>query len=259
MTINLLKYALNTSSAWMYTGYARVTVRASKSLLGFAWPGLSIIISLLILIPVYSRVIPSDTETNYPIYLLVGLLFWSAVNNSLSRLQDSIAVNTDILLNTQVHPYYYVCEECVFQSLTTVQAIAICLPFTLFLQSPLSTLQSLLLSVPYLLLAPVFLLSLQGITYHLIVRLSEFRNILPLILQVAFLATPILYLPAALGNLRVFLYFNPLFPLLQGFRDAFISFLFSPLHFLLALLVTLILFGSSLVLVCRTPRLDPSW
>jgi len=256
--MNVSHYILLTCRSWLYTGYARSRSRNSKSFLGALWPGLSILLTVSILSPLYSRVLAAHSEYNYTLYLLLGLLYWSGINSSISRSVDSMAASTDILLNTRIQPVFYLCEDVVYQFITLLEStLFFIIPF--FFVWPSLLLQSLLISIPFFIIYVLYLFILQSVFYFLIVSLSDFRNLVPTFLQVLFLATPVLYLPERLGPLQRYLVFNPLAPLLQGFRDAFLLRHFSTDSFFISILYLLIFVPISLRLISKAPRIDPGW
>lgn len=256
--MNVFFYILSTYRTWSYTGYARSRSRNSKSFLGAIWPGLSIFLTVAILSPLYSQVLINSSNLNYPLFLLIGLLYWSGINSSISRSVDSLATSTDVLLNTRIQPVFYLCEDVVYQFITLIESILFFL-IPLFFVWPQKVFISLLFSLPFLFLYILYLFVLQSIFYFLIVSLTDFRNLVPTFLQVLFLATPVLYLPDRLGPLQRYLFLNPLASLLDGFRAAFLSQHFSLESFFLSILYLLFFIPLSLNLISRTPRIDPGW
>lgn len=255
---NILNYIYSTSRAWLFTGYARSRSRNSKSFLGSVWPGLSILLTVAILSPLYSRVLGANSSYNYTLYLLVGLIYWTGINSSISRSADSMATCTDILLNTRIQPVFYLCEDVVYQTITLLESTLFFVVPSLFLW-PAHLLSSLFLSLPFFFLYSLYLFVLQSLFYFLIVSLTDFRNLVPTFLQVLFLATPVLYLPDRLGPLQRYLVLNPLASLLEGFRDAFLLQHFSFHAFFLSITYLVLFIPLSLYLISRTPRIDPGW
>ena len=127
--------------------------------------------------------------------------------------------NADNLRNTNLNPIYYLAEEWAFQIQTFSQSFILVLLGLSFFQP------NLFLNLIIAAWFPLLNLILFIYWFPLLVCLlgSWFRDIyqlIPIVMQLLFLLSPILYQKKNLGNLSWIVNFNPLYRVLSPLRHA---------------------------------------
>jgi len=200
-------------------------LRYKRSALGFFWSFLNPLFMMLVYWFVFGTLFHRMPMENYPIYLLSGLLVWNfftiSLTNSTFSLLHNAALIKKIYFPREVFPLATVCS-CL------INLILSFIPFFIILLFAYRTAFS-----PVLLLLPVALLLLFGITIGLCLLLSvisvffrDFVQIIDFILLSWFFLTPIIYhedflLAEYPPFLQQLYQYNPLFPVIKIFQYIF--------------------------------------
>lgn len=208
--------------AWWFTATSRSRARFARTALGSFWLGISNLLMICSLGLVYGTVFKVPNFKEYFVYLGLGLTAWGVIAGSLSSAPQLFEVNSVNLRNSNINPIFYTLEEWAFQVQTFAQSfviVALALSFFQpsllihFLTSGLLPLVNLLLFSYWL---PV-LICLLGARFH------DIYQLVPIVLQLLFLISPILYKREALGAMHWISVINPLYVVLDQFRSALIS------------------------------------
>lgn len=221
-TAETLRLSWRLRRAWWFTATARTRARFARTLLGSFWLGLSNLLSIAALSLVYGVVFQVPNFREYVVYLGIGLVLWGLLASSVSSAASLFEVNSRNLLNNNIHPVFYTLEEWIFQIQT-------------FVQSFLLVMLVLACIKPVLLLhlfgaAPLPLLNMMLFVYWLPLmvcllgaRSRDLYQLVPIVLQLIFLVSPILYRKASLGQMAWIATWNPLYVLLDGVRAALLE------------------------------------
>ncbi len=220
--VNSIKYSYKTRRAWFFTASARTKARFARTLLGNYWLGISNLLVVLSLGFVYGLVLRVDNFRDYFIYLGLGITTWTIFGNAINSAPNIFIQNSSNLINTTLDPLYYVLEEWVFQIQSFIQVLVILLVFLGFLDFNL-VINFLFYSPLHLLNIFIFIFWAPLFIGMLAIRFCDLFQLVPIVLQLNFLLSPILYEEKNLGDYSFLMNFNPLYKILAAFRDSIIN------------------------------------
>ena len=222
MLVDNFKFAFKTRKAWWYTATSRSRARFARTSLGSFWLGFSNLLSIGSLGIVYGTVFSVEDFSSYFIYLGIGLVIWNTISTSISNSPQLFAHNASNIKNMNIKPIYYTLEEWSFQLQTFLQSFVLVFFVFVFLKS--SLIFNLLSSswVPFLNLF-IFIYWFPIIICLMSVRFTDLAQLVPVILQLVFLTSPILYRKESLGDLSWITNLNFIYHILQPIRDSIIE------------------------------------
>jgi lipopolysaccharide transport system permease protein len=184
--------------------------------------GLSNFLSVVLLSLVYGTVLKVPDPLNYAIYLGVGLTAWGIISQSMIAGCTLFSNRRAQLINNSLPAIFFCLEEWAFQIQTFSQALLIILiPITIL--KPITIIHMLyFIWMPLLNLSLFCLLALICMAI-LCARFKDVGQLTPIILQLVFLLSPILYPKKSLGSLSIFAEINPLYRVLHSLRAAIID------------------------------------
>ena len=215
-------YAWRSRRAWWFTATARTKARFARTALGSFWLGLSNLLSIAALAVVYGTVFKVQDFNHYVVYLGSGLVIWNAIAAAVSAAPSLFEYNSGHLKNTNLNPIFYTLEEWAFQVQTFFQTLSLVLLVlsafqpTLYLHLFVAGLLPLLNVILFLYWFPL-ILCLLGARYR------DLFQLVPIVIQLVFLLSPILYEKKNLGALAWTADFNPLYRILSPLRHALIN------------------------------------
>ena len=217
-----LREAWSLRRVWWFTATARTRARFSRTLFGSFWLGLSNLLSIAVLALVYGTVFKVQDFNTYVVYLGLGLVVWNTIAAAISTAPNLFEHNAQHVHNTNLNPIFYTLEEWAFQVQTFFQSFLMVLLALSFFQASL---------IPHLLMAGWLpLLNLLLFLYWVPVlvclfgaRYRDVYQLVPIILQLVFLLSPILYEKKNLGALSWTADFNPLYRVLSPLRQSLID------------------------------------
>jgi lipopolysaccharide transport system permease protein len=222
--------------------------RYSGSALGFVWSFIYPLINILIYMIVFgslmgARLPGMPSVWGYGIYLIAGLIPWTAFANTVTRSStvflDKKHIISKIRVDLPTLPLFIVLSETITFCVTFVIFLAILL-FAGFAFSPL------LLFIPLIyLIQQVFAYALGFFLAILVVFLRDLKEVVAIVFLVWFWFTPIVYLYEILPPFaQQVLLLNPMLAVVSGFHDIF-TYGRTPSFFFLAL----VLAGSILLII----------
>ncbi len=220
--VSALKYGWKTRRAWWFTATSRTRERFARTALGSFWLGLSNLLSIAALAFVYSAVFKVQDFNAYVVYLGIGLVVWNSIAGAVGTAPTLFRINAANIKNTNIHPIFYSLEEWSFQLQTFLQSFSlVVLALTIFQHNLIPH----LFTVGLLPLINVFLFIYWFPLLVCVVgaRYEDFFQLVPIILQLMFLLTPIIYKRETLGALGWTADFNPLYRVLSNLRHALIQ------------------------------------
>ena len=217
MLLNNFKFAFKTRRAWWYTATSRSRARFARTTLGSFWLGFSNLLSIGTLGIVYGTVFQVSDFRSYFIYLGVGLVIWNTISASIANSPQLFNHNSSNIKNMNLKPIFYTFEEWSFQLQTFLQSFI--LVFFVFLFLKFSLLSNFLLYswLPLLNLF-IFIYWFPLIVCLISVRFSDVAQLVPIILQLVFLTSPILYRKESLGELAWITNINFIYKILDSLR-----------------------------------------
>lgn len=217
-----IRFAFRTSRAWWYSAWLRSLARFSRTKLGSFWLGLSNVLSVCILGSIYSTILRVPDPVTYITYLGIGLTVWTFMSMSIVSGTMLFTTRRDQLINNSFPSLFYLLEEWAFQIQTFLQAFLFVLialtPFSPFIL--LHAFTSIWLPLLNLFL---FLLWSSIIMAVLGSRFRDIGQLIPILLQLIFLVSPVLYPRDQLGSLSAIADFNLFYFFLAPVREAVIT------------------------------------
>ncbi len=204
--------------------------RYAGSLLGSLWAFILPLVNILIFTVIFSKVMGARLEGlgaefsqyNYSIYLVSGVLAWNAFSATISRvtscLHDRAGMISKVNIKLQYLPVYVLISE----SIVYVISMSFFVLFLLFIGYPIT--------VEWLWLPLVFLLQ-QLLAYTigftcawLSVFIRDIKEIVPVVLQLWFWCTPIVYVIGMLPpSLQVYFEINPFYAFVNLYRQIIVT------------------------------------
>ena len=242
-----IKFSIDSRQLWWFTATSRTRARFARTALGSFWLGFSNLLSIATLGIVYGTVFSVTDFNSYLIYLGIGLVVWNSICSSISCAPTLFINNRSNIQNLKLKPIFYVLEEWAFQVQTFFQSFILVFLVLIFFNQ--SLIYNLILSswIPFLNLF-IFLFWFPLLVALISLRFSDFGQLVPIVLQLIFLISPILYRKENLGDLNWITNINFIYILIDSLRSSltmsiinydtqFIILIINILGFLFSLLV----------------------
>lgn len=201
------------------------TERYSGSVLGIFWSFIWPLVTIFIYIVIFSQIMGarlqgSSSTYSYGIYLVAGILPWTAFANTVSRsatiFVDKKSIISKIKVSLPSMPLYVVMSE----SITFLITLSIYIAFLLATGAPL---RKTIIFVPAIyIVQQVFAFSLGFFIsiFHVFIR--DLKEITGIVIQVWFWFTPIVYVYDILPDFAKHLVsLNPAFLFIKSYQDIF--------------------------------------
>ncbi len=216
------KFSLQTRKLWWFTATSRTRARFARTSLGSFWLGFSNLLSIATLGVVYGTVFAVSDFNSYLIYLGIGLVVWNSISSSISSSPMLFINNRSNIQNLKLKPIFYVLEEWAFQLQTFFQSFSLVFLVLLFFNN--SLFYNLLISswIPFINLF-IFLFWFPLVIALISLRFSDFAQLVPIVMQLIFLISPILYKKENLGDLNWITNINFIYILIDSLRTSLIE------------------------------------
>ena len=208
--------------AWWFTATSRTKERFARTALGSFWLGLSNLLSVGALASVYGTVFKVQDFRQYVVFLGLGLIIWNTIAGAIQSAPNLLKANAGNIKNTNLHPIFYTCEEWSFQVQTFFQSFALVILALSFFQHDLILnfiTHGILPAINFL----AFIYWFPIIICVLGAKYEDFYQLIPIVLQLMFLLTPILYQKSALGSIGWTAEINPIYIILNDMRNSIIG------------------------------------
>lgn len=214
-----LVYALTSARAWWYSAWLRTLARFSRTYLGSFWLGLSNLLSVAVLGLVYGTVFHAKDPLMYVLYIGFGITIWGLISQATTSGCALFITRREQLVNHALPALFYCMEEWAFQVQTFLQAFLIIVLAGTVLKPVVAVHLLGAAWLPLLNLA-VFCLWIIILTAMVGSRFKDFSQLVPIVLQLLFLVSPILYAKEGLGKLSFLAELNPFYRVLAPLRNA---------------------------------------
>ena len=222
MLLDNIKFALKTRKLWWFTATSRTRARFAKTTLGSFWLGFSNLLSILTLGVVYGTVFSVKDFNSYLIYLGIGLVVWNSICSSITSAPLLFINNGSNIQNLKLRPIFYVFEEWAFQIQTFFQSFVLVFFVLLFFKKDIFYNLILTSWMPFINLF-IFLFWFPLVIALISLRFSDFAQLVPIVLQLIFLISPILYKKENLGDLNWITNINFIYIIIDSLRSTLIS------------------------------------
>lgn len=206
---------------WWFTATARTRARFARTFFGSFWLGFSNLLSIATLALVYGTVFKVQDFGNYVIYLGLGLVTWNSISAAIGTAPNLFEHNAQHVHNTNLNPVFYTLEEWSFQLQTFAQSFLLVLLSLSFIRPVLLFHLFIVGWLPLLNLC-LFLYWVPVLVCLVGARYRDVYQLVPIVLQLVFLLSPILYEKKNLGALSWTADFNPLYRVISPLRHALI-------------------------------------
>jgi lipopolysaccharide transport system permease protein len=217
-----LSFAWQSRRVWWFTATSRTKARYVRTKLGNLWLGVTNLLSIAVLAIVYGTVFKVPDLKEYTIYLGVGLVLWNSLAGAISAAPRLFEQNRDSINNINLPPLFYALEEWAFQLQTFLQSFAMVMLALCFLKPSLFA-NIFIFGLPGLINFTLFMFWLPLVVCLLGARYKDFYQLVPIVLQLVFLLSPILYRKSNLGAYQWMATFNPLYNAFAPLRDSLIN------------------------------------
>lgn len=210
-----LSSALQQRGLWMALGWNDVKTRYHRSRLGIFWAGLSLLIFVGAIGPIYASL--SDVSLReYIMHLLLGFIVWNYVSGIISECSREFVNATNYLVSFQLS-YFTLLLRVVWRNMVVLAyQMMVFILFALILQH---TPQWQWLMIPLSLL----LITINALWMGLLIsvfatRYRDLGELLNNLLRLIFFVTPIIWMPSFDPGLQTIADLNPFYHLIEIFR-----------------------------------------
>ncbi len=194
--------------------------------LGQLWYILSPIVTIFIYTVIFSDFMKMklniiDSSYSYSIYLVPGILAWTSFSTTISRLSNSIFEKASLIKKLNVPVYTFQLSILFSEIMLAIIAFTLSIIFLLLVKQPI-TLSFLWLPV-ILLFQFIFAFGL-GVIFSLFTPFfKDLKEIIPIIIQLWFWMTPIVYVKDMIAKKYPFLVeYNPIYKFIQIYQHIFL-------------------------------------
>lgn len=192
-----------------------------RSILGIFWSFLNPLLMMGTQYLIFSTLFGNDTIVNYPVYLLIGVIFFSFVSESSNTGMVSISSNANLINKVYVPKYIYPLSKVISAAINFLFSVIPLIVFMLVTKVWPSPVHPLFLLDIFLLF--IFALGLAMFLSTILVFFRDIQFLWGIIIMVWMYATPIFYSPENFGNkyISMVIKFNPLYHYIKFARDIF--------------------------------------
>lgn len=224
--INFLRLIYSQRNLVVSMAKRQVATQYIGSFLGFIWTFINPIVLIAVFWFVFSVGFKAKPVNDVPfvVWLTAGMAIWNFFSDVIGRASGAILDNANLIKKT-IFPSQILPFVTIISSLITHVVFLALLVFLLLCYK--MTLSFFFVQAIYYLFCSVFFcLGLSWIVSALNVFIRDVGKIVSVILQVGFWATPIFWnIEIMPQKYHFFIKLNPLFYVVQGYRDSFINFI----------------------------------
>jgi len=194
--------------------------------LGQLWYILSPIITIFIYTVVFSDFMKMkldivDNSYSYSIYLVPGLLAWTSFSTILMRLNGSILEKANLIKKISVPTYVYQLSIVITEFGILMISYSLALIFLLLVDHPITL--TFFYLIPILLIQTIFAFAIGVILSLFTPFFRDFKEAIPIVVQLWFWMTPIIYMKEMIGDkYPLLLTFNPFYHFVHIYQDIFL-------------------------------------
>lgn len=208
--------------ALSYGAWLRIRMQFARTLLGSSWIGLSALLTMSVLGTIYGTLTGVEDWSSYWIYVALGIVSWNTLATALMSSCTVLERSRERLLNQPMPIGVVVLEEWLTTSLTLLIAVTAVLLVMGLLEPQLwgHLLMGGWLGLLNLMLGCLWLTLLIA---PIAVSIADLQQLMPVLLQIGFLSSPILFYRQSLGSLSWITNLNPLYAWVRLARDPFLG------------------------------------
>lgn len=219
--IKMNKY-INIFKSIIYLAWCRNKARFVKTKLGSFWIGLTNLLQIGCLAFVYTVVFNIQDKREYIAYISFGILFWNSLSMLISDFTTVLNRSRDRLLSTSLNIFDVILEEYIFAIQNLLISILMVFPVVFIINPEIMinffSLKFILGITLYLLNALVLAICMSGVG----LLSPDLHQLIPIVLQLSFLTSPILYFKKTLVGKEWIYQLNPFYKPVGAIRDTLI-------------------------------------
>ena len=209
---------------WRYRGLVHelvirdIKVRYKRSVLGLVWTMLAPLLNMIALTLVFSAMLKTAVS-NYPVYFMAGQIFWGFFAQTSVSAASQTQASNDLARRMFVPRTVFVAAAVGGGLVNLVLSLAPLLLIIALTGFPLHATWA-FLPVSIFILA-LFTAGVSLLLFTVTSRFADVREMYTVVVQTWFFLTPIVYEPSIVPyRYRVWLSLNPMYHLIQVFREA---------------------------------------
>ena len=208
--------------ALAYGAWLRIKEKFARTLIGIGWIALSALLTMAVLGSIYGKITGVEDWSTYWIYVAIGLVSWNTLANCITASCTLFERARERVITQPMPLGLFVIEEWISISLSMLIALLAVL-LVMGLKQP--GLWWYFLNAGWLGMANLLLgcLWLSLLISPIAVSLADLQQLVPILLQIGFLASPILFYRQSLGALAWVTSLNPLYVWVRMARDPFLG------------------------------------
>jgi len=209
--------------------------------MGKVWFLLSPLVTILIYTVVFSdfmkmKLQQSDVAYSYSIFLVAGLLAWNAFQTTVLRLNTSILDRAPLIRKISVPVYIFQAAILLAESLPLLISYLLAIAFLLIVGHPVT--EAIFYLFPLFALQMLFSFALGAFFSLLTPFFEDLREALPIVMQLWFWMTPIVYVPEMLAHrFPALLTWNPFYLYAESYQGILLDGVAPPQSRLLLMLL----------------------
>ncbi|RAX12818.1 ABC transporter permease [Photorhabdus bodei] len=172
------------------------SVRYKQTSLGWLWAVINPLITFLLFTFVFGLLVKVPTpeySAPYSAILLVGIIFWNFFASSLTAVSDSLVNNIGLIKKTYFPRIVFGLASVFVAFVDLIIALVFFVPVLMYLNININV-WKIALFVPFCVITTLFFSWGLGSWIAILkVKYKDFRHIIPLLMQVLFFASPIVY------------------------------------------------------------------
>ena len=217
-----LYFAFKFRRVWWYTATSRTRARFARTVLGSFWLGLTNLLTISALGAVYGKVFEIDDPNEYFVYLGLGLVVWNSLASSIISAPQLFAHNAQNIKNKKLPVIFYVLEEWAFQLQTFIQSFVLVFIVLSFFKFNIVFNFLLYAWLPLLNLI-LFIYWFPLIVCLISIWFKDLSQLVPVIIQIVFLISPILYQKESLKGMEWIININFIYRILEPIRTSILE------------------------------------
>ena len=202
-----------------------VSVRYKQTALGMAWGLIRPLMTMLIMVLVFSRIakLPPDPGVPYPLMVLGGITVWTFFATAFTQISNSVTLNSNLVTKVYfprlIMPISAIAVSFIDFLVSLVLFILLAIWYRFVPDWHL-------LFVPFFMILAVLAAFAFGLFFAVVnVRFRDVGQLIPFLVQVGFYACPIAYSSRLVSGDWYYNYYilNPLVGIIDGFRWALLG------------------------------------
>jgi ABC-type polysaccharide/polyol phosphate export permease len=201
--------------------YRDLLLRYKQTVMGFGWALFMPLVNTVVFSVIFMRVAPIDVGMPYPLFAFSGLLTWNFTSSSLKFAVNSLTSNTNLVTKVyfprEIFPAAAVLVSLVDFAVASLALVGLMAWYRVGVHWTLVLLPVVLLVHLAFTLGVALILAMANLFYR------DVKYLFEIALTVWMFVTAVLY-PVSLvgGKMGQVMQFNPVTPIIEGYRDVLI-------------------------------------